>query len=53
MITETKTTMKWYIAKTQANREKSISAKILKESENGDLVGKVGKCLFLQKKAFS
>ena len=52
MTTETKTTMKWYIVRTQSNREKSISVKILKESETGDLVGKVGRVLVPTEKSF-
>lgn len=33
--------MKWYIVRTQSNREKSIAEKIKGESEKGDLMGKV------------
>jgi transcriptional antiterminator NusG len=47
--------MKWYIIRVQTNREKSISEKIIKESEKGDLIGKIGrvlvpveKCLFIR-----
>jgi transcription termination/antitermination protein NusG len=39
-VTETQE-KKWYIIRTQANREKSISERIKNESENGDLMGKV------------
>lgn len=36
--------MKWYIVRTQSNRERVVSEKLIKESsENGELVGKIGK----------
>jgi transcriptional antiterminator NusG len=35
------TDLKWYIVRTQSNREKSIADKIKNESEKGDLIGKV------------
>ena len=53
MTTETTTAFKWYIVRTQSNREKSISAKILKEGDTGDLVGKVGRVLVPTEKSFS
>lgn len=34
--------MKWYIVRAQSNRERSVSEKILKESERGLLSGKIG-----------
>ena len=37
--------MKWYIVKTQSNREKSVSEKIAKESEKGILSGKMGRII--------
>lgn len=53
MTTETTTTnMKWYIVRSQSNREKSISAKLIKESETGDLAGKIGQVLVPIEKAF-
>lgn len=36
---------KWYIVRAQSNRERSVSEKILNESENGDLMGKVTKVI--------
>lgn len=36
---------KWYIVRTQSNREKSISEKIKNESQKGDLMNKVTKVL--------
>lgn len=40
-----KTDMKWYVVRTQGNREKSVAEKINKEGETGDLVGKIGQVL--------
>ena len=40
-----KTDMKWYVVRTQGNREKSVAEKINKEGENGDLIGKIGQVL--------
>jgi transcription termination/antitermination protein NusG len=37
--------MKWYIIRTQSNRERSISERIKSESEKGDLMGKVRKII--------
>jgi transcription termination/antitermination protein NusG len=37
--------MKWYIVRTQSNREKSIAEKIKGESEKGDLMGKVNQII--------
>lgn len=43
---ELKTTnKKWYIVRAQSNREKSVSEKILNESEKGDLMGKVSQVI--------
>lgn len=39
------TAMKWYVVRSQSNREKSISEKIAKEGEVGDLMGKIGKVI--------
>lgn len=50
--TETTTSFKWYIIRSQSNREKSISAKLIKESETGDLAGKIGKVLVPVEKSF-
>lgn len=38
--------MKWYIVRTQSNRERFVSEKLIKESsENGQLFGKIGKVI--------
>lgn len=48
-----KTDMKWYVVRTQGNREKSVAEKIKKEGETGDLVGKIGQVLVpLEKSVF-
>lgn len=48
-----KTDMKWYVVRTQGNREKSVAEKINKEGENGDLTGKIGQVLVpLEKSVF-
>ena len=43
--TERGTAMKWYVIRSQSNREKSISEKIIKEGERGDLMGKIGQVI--------
>lgn len=40
-----KTDMKWYVVRTQNQREKSVAEKIIKEGEKGDLIGKVGQVI--------
>jgi len=48
-----KTDMKWYVVRTQGNREKSVAEKITKEGERGDLIGKIGQVLVpLEKSVF-
>lgn len=49
---ETTTSMKWYIVRAQSNRERSVSEKLLKESEKGDLIGKVGRVVVPMEKSF-
>lgn len=44
MIEERKN-MKYYVVKTQNNREKSVAERIVKESETGTLIGKIGKVI--------
>jgi transcriptional antiterminator NusG len=46
------TKMKWYVVRTQNQREKSVSEKIIKEGEIGELVGKVGQVLVPLEKTF-
>ncbi len=43
-VTE-KITMKWYIVRSQSNREKNVAERITNESLKGDLMGKVGRVL--------
>lgn len=45
IATEKGTAMKWYVVRSQSNREKSISEKIIKEGEKGDLMGKIGRVI--------
>lgn len=48
-----KTDMKWYVVRTQNQREKSVAEKIVKEGERGDLIGKIGQVLVpLEKSMF-
>lgn len=42
---KTNTNSKWYIVRSQSNREKSVSEKILNESQKGDLIGKVSRVI--------
>ncbi len=50
--TETTTNMKWYVVRAQANREKSVSERLIKESEKGDLQGKLGQVIVPMEKSF-
>ena len=47
-----KTDMKWYVVRTQGNREKSVGERLTKEAENGDLIGKVGQVIVPLEKIF-
>lgn len=49
---EKETTMKWYIVRAQSNRERSVSEKLKKEAEKGDLMGIVGRVLVPTEKSF-
>jgi transcriptional antiterminator NusG len=51
-IIEKTTSMKWYIVRAQSNRERSVSEKLLKEAEKGDLIGKVGQVVVPMEKSF-
>lgn len=42
---EDKKDMKFYVVKTQNNREKSVAEKIVKEAESGSLVGRVDRVI--------
>jgi len=46
------TTMKWYIVRAQSNRERSVSERIMKEAEKGDLMNKVGQVVVPFEKSF-
>lgn len=37
--------MKYYVVRTQNNREKSVAERLLKEAERGELMGKIGEVL--------
>lgn len=53
MITMTReVTMKWYVVRAQANREKSVSERLKKEGEKGELMGKIGRVLVPMEKSF-
>ena len=52
VIMEKQTTMKWYVVRAQSNREKSVSEKLIKEAEKGDLFGKVGQVIVPIEKSF-
>jgi len=42
---KTNSNSKWYIVRSQSNREKSVSERILNESQKGDLIGKVSQVI--------
>lgn len=46
------TNMKWYIVRSIGNREKSVSERLIKESETGELIGKVGRVIVPMEKKF-
>ncbi len=43
---------KWYIIRANSNRERSVSEKLIKEGEKGDLVGKIGRVVVPMEKSF-
>ena len=49
---EKEITMKWYIVRSQSNRERSVAEKLRKESEKGDLMGAIGRVLVPTEKNF-
>ena len=51
-ILEKSTKTNWYVVRTQSNRERSVSEKILKEVEKGELIGKVSQVLVPMDKSF-
>jgi len=44
--------MKWYIVRAQSNRERSVSERIIKDGEKGDLMGKIGRVIVPTEKSF-
>jgi len=50
--TENVSQMKWYIVRAQSNREKSVSERIIKEGEKGDLMGKIGRVVIPTERSF-
>jgi transcriptional antiterminator NusG len=44
--------MKWYIVRAQSNRERSVSERIIKDGETGDLMGKIGRVIVPTEKSF-
>jgi transcriptional antiterminator NusG len=52
-IMENQKTMKWYIVRAQANRERSVSEKLTKESLKGTLTGKIGQVIVPMEKTVS
>lgn len=49
---QTGLSMKWYVVRSQANREKSVAERLIKESEKGDLQGKLGQVVVPLEKSF-
>lgn len=49
---QSSSTMKWYVVRAQANREKSVAERLIKESEKGDLQGKLGQVIVPMEKSF-
>jgi transcriptional antiterminator NusG len=47
-----KATMKWYVVRAQSNRERSVSERLIKEGEKGELMGKIGRVLVPIEKSF-
>ena len=45
--------MEWYIVRAQANRERKVSERIIKEGEKGELVGIIGRVVVPTEKVFS
>jgi transcriptional antiterminator NusG len=45
--------MEWYIVRTQANRERKVSERLLKEGEKGELSGVLGRVVVPLEKVFA
>ena len=46
-------TMEWYIVRAQANRERKVSERLIKEGEKGELTGVIGRVVVPTEKVFS
>lgn len=44
-ILEKEATMKWYVVRSQTNRERSIAERLTNEGAKGDLMGKLGRVI--------
>lgn len=44
-ILEKEATMKWYVVRSQTNRERSIAERLTNEGTQGDLMGKLGRVI--------
>ena len=45
--------MEWYIVRAQANRERKVSERILKEADKGELNGVIGRVIVPMEKVFA
>ena len=45
--------MEWYIVRSQANRERKVSERIIKEGEKGELIGVIGRVVVPTEKVFT
>ncbi len=45
--------MEWYIVRAQANRERKVSERILKEADKGELNGVIGRVVVPMEKVFA
>ena len=45
--------MEWYIVRAQSNRERKVSERLQKESEKGELSGKIGRIVVPMEKVFA
>jgi transcriptional antiterminator NusG len=52
VLETSQTTSKWYIVRCQANRERSVSEKIIKSADKGDLSGKISQVIVPMEKTF-
>lgn len=52
VLETSQTTSKWYIVRCQANRERSVSEKIIKSADKGDLKGKISQVVIPTESTF-